>query len=63
MPHRKEIYVDVLEKASATIFVSKALLERAKSLGFSGKNAVVIPNGTHEQRSCKKRTWYTQRGL
>jgi glycosyltransferase involved in cell wall biosynthesis len=35
MPHRKEIYVDVLEKASATIFVSRALLEKAKSLGFS----------------------------
>jgi glycosyltransferase involved in cell wall biosynthesis len=48
MPHRKEIYVDVLEKASATIFVSRALLERAKSMGFSGKNAVVIPNGYDE---------------
>jgi glycosyltransferase involved in cell wall biosynthesis len=48
MPRRKEIYVNVLEKASATIFVSRALLERAKSLGFSGKNAVVIPNGYDE---------------
>jgi glycosyltransferase involved in cell wall biosynthesis len=48
MPHRKEIYVSILESASATIFVSKALLEKAKSLGFSGKNAVVIPNGYDE---------------
>jgi glycosyltransferase involved in cell wall biosynthesis len=48
MPRRKEIYVNVLEKASATIFVSRALLERAKSMGFSGKNAVVIPNGYDE---------------
>jgi glycosyltransferase involved in cell wall biosynthesis len=48
MPHRKEIYVDVFEKASATIFVSRALLERAKSMGFSGKNAVVIANGYDE---------------
>lgn len=48
MPRRKEIYVNVLEKASATIFVSRALLEKAKSMGFSGKNAVVIPNGYDE---------------
>ncbi|WP_041077422.1 glycosyltransferase family 4 protein [Thermotoga caldifontis] len=48
MPRRREIYVDVLESASATIFVSNALLERAKSLGFSGRNAVVIPNGYDE---------------
>jgi len=49
MPHRKEIYVSILESASATIFVSKALLEKAKSLGFSGKNAVVIPNGYDDE--------------
>lgn len=48
MPRRREIYVGILESASATIFVSKALLERAKSLGFSGRNAVVIPNGYDE---------------
>jgi glycosyltransferase involved in cell wall biosynthesis len=48
MPRRREIYVSILESASATIFVSKALLEKAKSLGFSGKNAVVIPNGYDE---------------
>jgi glycosyltransferase involved in cell wall biosynthesis len=31
------------------IFVSNALLEKARSLGYSGKNAVVIPNGYDPQ--------------
>ncbi|KUK15594.1 MAG: Glycosyl transferase group 1 [Petrotoga mobilis] len=45
MPKRKERYIAILENASKCIFVSKALLEKAKSFGYSGKNAVVIPNG------------------
>jgi len=45
MYHRKQIYVETFEKASAVIFVSKALLERAKSYGYSAKNAYVVPNG------------------
>ncbi len=45
MPKRKKRYIQTLEKASKCIFVSKALLEKAKSFGYSGKNAVVIPNG------------------
>lgn len=45
MPQRSLEYKRVLESSSANIFVSKALLEKAKSYGYSGKNAVVIPNG------------------
>ncbi len=45
MPKRKLKYVEILEKASKTVFVSKALLETAKSFGYSGSNAFVIPNG------------------
>lgn len=45
MPQRSSEYKRVLESSSANIFVSKALLEKAKSYGYSGKNAVVIPNG------------------
>jgi glycosyltransferase involved in cell wall biosynthesis len=45
MPKRKKKYVKILEKATKVIFVSKALLEKAKSFGYSGKNSVVIPNG------------------
>jgi len=41
----RDIYIETLEKASKCIFVSNALLENAKSFGYSGKNAVVIPNG------------------
>ncbi|HPT59826.1 MAG TPA: glycosyltransferase family 4 protein [Fervidobacterium sp.] len=44
MPKRIE-YVEILEKAAKVIFVSNAILQRAKSFGYSGKNAVVIPNG------------------
>jgi glycosyltransferase involved in cell wall biosynthesis len=45
MPKRKQRYTEIFESASKCIFVSKALLEKAKSFGYSGKNAVVIPNG------------------
>jgi glycosyltransferase involved in cell wall biosynthesis len=41
----REIYIESFEKASKVIFVSNALLENAKSFGYSGKNAVIIPNG------------------
>ena len=45
MPRAKELYVDVLENAAKVIFVSDALLNKAKSLGYAGENSVVIPNG------------------
>jgi glycosyltransferase involved in cell wall biosynthesis len=45
MPKAKELYVDVLENAAKVIFVSNALLNKAKSFGYSGENSVVIPNG------------------
>jgi len=45
MPKRKQRYTEIFESASKCIFVSRALLEKAKSFGYSGKNAVVIPNG------------------
>jgi len=45
MPNNKELYNNVLEQAGKVIFVSNALLNNAKLLGYSGKNAVVIPNG------------------
>jgi len=45
MPKAKEIYIDVLENAAKVIFVSNALLNKAKSFGYVGENSVVIPNG------------------
>jgi len=45
MKRRKKEYINTLEKASKVIFVTNALLEKAKSYGYSGENAVVIPNG------------------
>lgn len=42
---RRKSYLDVLESAFAVIFVSEALLKKAMALGYSGKNAYVIPNG------------------
>jgi len=45
MRKRATTYVNTLERASKCIFVSNALLEKAKSFGYSGKNGVVIPNG------------------
>ncbi|ACJ75208.1 glycosyl transferase, group 1 family protein [Thermosipho africanus TCF52B] len=41
----RNIYLETLENAARCIFVSRALLEKAKSFGYSGQNAVVIPNG------------------
>ncbi len=38
-------YIPFLERAARTIFVSNALLDRAKQFGYSGKNAMVVPNG------------------
>ena len=37
--------LNALERAGKVIFVSQALLNKAKSYGYSGKNAVVISNG------------------
>ena len=45
MPKRKQEYSAALESASKVISVSNAVLEKAKTYGYSGKNAVVIPNG------------------
>jgi len=45
MKRWKREYINTLEGASKVIFVSNALLEKAKSYGYSGENAVVIPNG------------------
>ena len=45
MENSKELYTDVLGNADKVIFVSNALLNNAKSLSYSGTNAVVIPNG------------------
>ncbi|HPH12026.1 MAG TPA: glycosyltransferase [Thermotogota bacterium] len=42
--------VNSLENAWVSIFVSQALLESAKALGYSGKNGVVIPNGVDIER-------------
>jgi len=49
MEKRKKLYLGVFESAQAVIFVSNALLEKARSFGYSGKNAVVIPNGYDPQ--------------
>jgi len=49
MEKRKDLYIKVLESAERVIFVSNALLGKAKSFGYSGKNAVVIPNGYDAQ--------------
>ncbi len=45
MRKRSATYVRTLENASKCIFVSNALLEKAKSFGYSGRNGIVIPNG------------------
>lgn len=42
--------VKVLEAAEKAIFVSNYLLEKAKELGYSGQNGVVIPNGVNEKK-------------
>lgn len=41
----KKYTIKTLESADKVIFVSNALLASAKELGYSGENAVVIPNG------------------
>lgn len=41
----RKYYVEVLEQADAVISVSDALVQTAKELGYSGKNAFVVPNG------------------
>jgi len=41
----KKYTLNTLESADKVIFVSNALLSSAKELGYSGENAVVIPNG------------------
>ena len=41
----KKYTLKALESADKVIFVSNALLTAAKELGYSGENAVVIPNG------------------
>ncbi|MGC8819511.1 MAG: glycosyltransferase family 4 protein [Fervidobacterium sp.] len=42
-------YLEVLENASKVIFVSKALLDKAISFGYSGKNYQIIPNGFDDE--------------
>lgn len=49
MPKHRKRYIKILENANKTIFVSNALLKKAILLGYSGKNAVVIPNGYDEK--------------
>ena len=41
----KKYTLKTLHSADKVIFVSQALLDSAKELGYSGENAVVIPNG------------------
>ena len=40
-----EITLKVLENSERSIFVSNVVLKKAKKLGYSGRNATVIPNG------------------
>jgi len=44
------IFLDAIEGASTAIFVSQGLLNKAISVGYSGKNATVIPNGVNLSR-------------
>jgi glycosyltransferase involved in cell wall biosynthesis len=46
-PEIKPLILETLENANASIFVSEQLLRAAKSLGFSGINSSVIPNGVN----------------
>lgn len=62
-PHIRKAMLSVLEDAAAVEFVSEALLVRARELGYSGKNAVVVYNGIDgsifgnaDLESVKKRT-------
>jgi teichuronic acid biosynthesis glycosyltransferase TuaC len=57
----KRMTLDALNTADKVIFVSKALQSTAKTLGYDGNNAVVIPNGvntklfTIEDRKMRKK--------
>lgn len=44
-PQLQKSIIRILEDAAAVEFVSQALLNTAKSYGYSGKNAKVVPNG------------------
>ena len=44
-PKKRPYILKMLEGAAAVEFVSRALLESAKKLGYSGKNAAVVYNG------------------
>ena len=63
----KKYTLQTLNSADKVIFVSNALLDSAKELGYSGENAVVIPNGIDmkyfypmEKEEALKRTGYIQ---
>lgn len=43
----KDKITECLENASISIFVSRSLLECAKTLGYTGANARIIPNGVN----------------
>lgn len=45
MPRRKQYYATIMGSAARAIFVSEALRKKAGSLGYSGTNTLVIPNG------------------
>lgn len=47
MPLTPQLYIDTFEQAAKVLFVSNAILNKAKSYGYSGKNAVIIPNGVN----------------
>ncbi|MFA5771218.1 MAG: glycosyltransferase [Thermoplasmata archaeon] len=60
-PVIRELTVAAMTKANKVIFVSNSLLDTAQKLGYSGENAVVIPNGvdlttfTIQERESNKR--------
>lgn len=45
MKRRPKTYIRTLEDAGKCIFVSRALLNKAKAYGYTGKNSTVIGNG------------------